>query len=647
MAKFVVKEGPASGQEIPFPGEHFTIGRSEECEVIIADPNVSRQHAQVIARDGSAMLVDLNSSNGTFVNGNPISKVFLMDGDEIRVGETVLIYVETSIRDAVLPSGMSQRVACAPSPAKSNEGLQRSSDPLNQTRLFTVPPETLPPDALKETYLKLKTLYRIFCDLSLSTSIKEIAEIVLRAGIVSTGVERVALFVRKEDDGEWECLHQKVASRLIGREGKLPMPPAPALDGAAEAGAIVLGFLAKNGEWRTETTSPNAAIFPVCASERDAAMLYVDNPDTEVSVHKDDLDFLATLAQQMGVRLLQIQLLQQVREENVVLRRRLEQDATIVTQNPHMRRILEDTQRIAATEATVLITGETGTGKELIARTLHEFSPRRTKPFIAVNCAALPETLLESELFGHEKGAFTGALEKRIGKFELAHGGTLFLDEIGDLSQSAQAKLLRVLQEGEIQRVGGQKIIKVDVRVIAATNKDLAEEVRKGNFRQDLYYRIRVIEISLPPLRERKDDIPVLAQYFLQQLRRKFPTPVKQIAPETIQCLVAYEFPGNVRELKNIIERGLALARGETLKPEDLPAEVLLAAGCVKPRAASSTSLEEGPLPLAEVERQHIRRVLKFVHGNKLKAAALLGISRTTLYEKLKELGELEDSDAE
>jgi transcriptional regulator with PAS, ATPase and Fis domain len=291
----------------------------------------------------------------------------------------------------------------------------------------------------------------------------------------------------------------------------------------------------------------------------------------------------------------------------------------------------------------------------LIAKSIHHFSARRLRPLVAVNCAALPETLLESELFGHEKGAFTGAHERRIGKFEVANHGILFLDELGEISPSAQAKLLRALQEGEIQRVGGNKVIKVDVRVIAATNKKLADEVANGNFRQDLYYRLRVIEIELPPLRQRPDDIPVLAQYFLKQLRGKFPSNVQKISPEALAALQRYPFPGNVRELRNVIERGLVFAQGDTLLPQHLPAEVhassdglgglndnLVPTIAVLPGSANEESMapqldDDGePLTLSDLERRHILYVLDRVGGNKLKAAGLLGISRTTLYEKLK-----------
>ena len=237
---------------------------------------------------------------------------------------------------------------------------------------------------------------------------------------------------------------------------------------------------------------------PLQRGRRLAALIYVDNPSSQEPLSKNDLDFIATLGLQVSVRLNQFEQVQQLRQENVQLRRRVDEDFVIVVQNERMRQIMAVTERVAESDSTVMITGESGTGKELIARSIHRFSRRGAKTLVTVNCAALPDTLLESELFGHEKGAFTGAVERHIGKFELADGGTLFLDEIGDISAPAQAKILRAIQEGEIQRIGGNKTIKVDVRLIVATNKDLREEVRAGNFREDLFFRIKVIEIDLP-----------------------------------------------------------------------------------------------------------------------------------------------------
>ncbi|MGA1862106.1 sigma-54 dependent transcriptional regulator [Deferribacter thermophilus] len=289
-------------------------------------------------------------------------------------------------------------------------------------------------------------------------------------------------------------------------------------------------------------------------------------------------------------------------------------------------KIIEVLKLVAPTDATVLIMGESGTGKELVARSIHQNSPRKDKPFLAVNCAALNENLIESELFGHEKGAFTGADKSKLGKFELANGGTLFLDEVGELPLVTQAKLLRVLQEGTFERVGGTKTIKTDVRIIAATNRDLEKMVSDGEFREDLYYRLNVFPIKLPPLRERKDEIPLLLDYFIKKYSQKFQKIVKNYDKGFLDKLMMYDFPGNIRELENIVERSIILARGEILTAELLP-----------PLKNSSVQVSDTVKNMREHEIEAIKKALKETGGNKTKAAKILGISRKTLHNKLKE----------
>jgi len=292
--------------------------------------------------------------------------------------------------------------------------------------------------------------------------------------------------------------------------------------------------------------------------------------------------------------------------------------------------------RVARSTATVLLRGESGTGKELIARSIHERSERARAPFVAVNCAAIPEHLLESELFGHEKGAFTGAVGRRIGRFERATGGTLFLDEIGDMSLALQAKILRVLQEREIERVGGTGPIPVDVRVIAATHRDLEAHVRAGRFREDLYYRLAVVVIHLPPLRSRGKDLELLAWHFVAEAAREHGCGVAEIAPETMDVLRSYPWPGNVRQLRNIIESACLMTEGRVLLPACLPRE--LQPGYEPERSIDAFTLGD-LVPLAEVEKRHIRRVLALSNGQMNVAAQILGIHRNTLRRKLAEFG--------
>lgn len=326
--------------------------------------------------------------------------------------------------------------------------------------------------------------------------------------------------------------------------------------------------------------------------------------------------------------------------ENRELRRQL----TETTEIPHilgkseaLKATLAMVAAVAPTEATVLITGESGTGKELVARALHGASSRANKPLVTVNCAALAETLLESELFGHEKGAFTGADKRRDGRFVQADGGTLFLDEIGETPLSIQAKLLRALQEGEVQRVGSDSPITVDVRVLAATNRDLAREVREKRFREDLYFRLNVIAIETPPLRERADDIPLLASSFLQKSAAKNHKNIKGFSTRAMDCLLRYDWPGNVRELENAVERAVILCRGDLIEERDLPANVANAPEPEKGDAESGISL--AGMSLDMIEKRAIESALKETGDNKSEAARRLGITRATLHNKLRKYG--------
>jgi len=332
-------------------------------------------------------------------------------------------------------------------------------------------------------------------------------------------------------------------------------------------------------------------------------------------------------------------------QQNRELQQRLDvllQQGVALGSSPAFRRMMTLVEQVAGSSATVLIQGESGTGKELVAKTIHARSGRKKGPFVAVNCAALPETLLESELFGYEKGAFTGAAGRKEGRFELADGGTLFLDEVADLSPVTQPKILRVLQEGDFERLGGTRTLRVDVRVVAATNQDLAQMVREKRFREDLYYRLNVITITVPPLRERREDVRVLSQHFLRVYAAKNNRKLEGFTDAAIQRLEAYAWPGNVRELENVIERGVVLARGVQMDVSDLPEEI-----------AGATPLPEGVLsvrigtPLAEVEQRLLDETLRVTKGNKTLTAKLLGIDPRTVSRKLERQDEaVEDGGA-
>ncbi|HWE25610.1 MAG TPA: sigma-54 dependent transcriptional regulator, partial [Myxococcales bacterium] len=309
----------------------------------------------------------------------------------------------------------------------------------------------------------------------------------------------------------------------------------------------------------------------------------------------------------------------------------------MIGDSPELQAVFEVVKKAAPTKATVLILGESGTGKELIAQAVHEESPRRDRPFIKVSCAALTETLLESELFGHDRGSFTGAVSRREGRFELADGGTLFLDEIGEIPPAIQVKLLRALQQREFERVGGTETLKVDVRVVAATNRDLAAEVKEGRFREELFYRLNVVTVTLPPLRKRKGDIPALVSHFVDKYARSYGKPLRGVGPGTLSALLAHDWPGNVRELENAIERAVVLSRSGELTLDDLPP----ALRGLKARATASDSIESGAT-LRDMERDAILHALALSDGSTMRAAKMLGISVRKVQYRLKEyrLGE-------
>lgn len=366
--------------------------------------------------------------------------------------------------------------------------------------------------------------------------------------------------------------------------------------------------------------------------------------DSAVTAMKEGASDYLTKSFSMDELLLVIQRILRIKrleEENIRLKEKVKERfglEGLVGKSPQMQRIYDLIEMVSQTDTTVLIQGESGTGKEMVANAIHLKSLRKNGPFIKINCSALPETLLETELFGHEKGAFTGAFRQRKGRFELAHEGTLFLDEIGEISPAVQVKLLRVLQERQFERVGGDETISINVRLICATQKDLKEEIQKGSFREDLYYRLNVVPIHLPPLRERREDILLLADHFINKFSKKMGKEVSGISEEAKNILFKYPFPGNIRELENIVERAIALLKGKVIQVEDLPEEILGQGHMVHEICKKI----QGTKPLASAvnlfEKEYIQYVLERVKGKRGKAAEILRISRKTLWEKIKEL---------
>ena len=373
---------------------------------------------------------------------------------------------------------------------------------------------------------------------------------------------------------------------------------------------------------------------PMRSKEKVIGAIEAINKSDGTAFTQKDLYHLSIFANLAGIAIENAKLYGMLQEENSSLRRKLGEIEfeDIVTKSPKMLDVIDMARRVAQVNSTVLIRGESGTGKELIAKAIHRASPRCDGPFIPVNCGAMPDTLLESELFGHEKGAFTGAIARKLGRFELADKGTIFLDEIGDMPPALQVKLLRVLQDRRFERVGGTKTIEVDVRIIAATNQNLERLMEEGKFREDLYYRLNVITIFVPPLRERPEDIPLLAEHFLRKYRTETNKRITGFSQETMDILMSYNWPGNVRELENAVEHAVVLAKSQIIQPDDLPFNLKSHEPEVPARI---TTLEEAQ---KEFKKRLIMRVLQQTGGNRTKAARILNIQRTYLSRLIKEL---------
>ena len=405
-----------------------------------------------------------------------------------------------------------------------------------------------------------------------------------------------------------------------------------------DQGVAILGMdVARSGELRQVESLAAAEVrsllcVPLTVFHRVIGCIYLDSSNPAGRFHEDHLQLVTAIAGISAVALDNARRLQWLEQENQRLTIEVNQERSLVGESPVMKEIYHLLARAAPSDSTVLIEGESGTGKELAARALHRNGPRAGKPFVAINCAAIPESLLESDLFGHERGAFTGAAVQKKGRLEVANGGVVFLDEIGELAPALQVKLLRVLQEREFERVGGIHPIKVDIRLVAATNRDLNEAVRLGEFRQDLYYRLAVVKMTMPPLRERKEDIPMLTRHFVQKCAVRCKVRAKPVSHDAMSCLVNYDWPGNVRELENAIERALVLGSSETVLPEDLPDSLL------EHVPAPDITEAKYHASVKELKRQLILDAVEQTGGNYVEAAGILGVHPNYLHRLIRNL---------
>ena len=635
-----------------------TIGRAPTNRIVLDDEVCSRNHCEIFYTDFAWVIRDLGSRNGTLVQGLAITQDHeLQEGDVIEVGDTQAIFTFDIAR-------FSSRLTSAGSIEELESetigvGQQSSWEELNvpeiiqrkkHTRFHTPPPASqLERD---RTSRELGRLYRLALDMGNVQSELELSQIVLNGLFEGTSADIGAILYfdpARQEPRKPENL------KVIAFQSIDEMPyqkPSDFLSQMVfdEGDAILAHNISEDSKLSTrDSLGKIHAQSVICAPLRNKQgvtgliHLYSTNPDNPLD--SDDLEFTLALADQLAVSFQNLAEkkklsdgLARMEGENKALREQLELESELVGKSPSMVAMKEQILRIAPTDASVLIRGESGVGKELVARAIHFNSQRKKQPFVCMNCAALSEGLLESELFGHEKGAFTGATSQKPGKFEQAHRGTLFLDEVGEMSLGVQAKFLRVLEGHSFERVGGSVSIDVDVRVVAATNRDMEKAVAKGTFRQDLYFRLHVVEVSVDPLRVRADDILLLANYFLNRFVVKTGRPIRGFTQEAQDLLESYHWPGNVRELQNTIERAFILCTGDIVDASDIQ---LSAVGiesdpqCVLP--AAQTGFRE--VSLEVVEQEHILAVLNNTNWNKSRSAQILGIERSTLDRKLKRYG--------
>ncbi len=487
--------------------------------------------------------------------------------------------------------------------------------------------------ALPESRELLQGLFEIRQAISQVQDPEQLLRKVMDVAVETVGAERGFLVLREGPDRV-----RFAVSHNISEEGasRIRRPPQSIVNQVLQTGEPVLSTDAavdarfSASESVLDAQIRSVACVPLVVRGQVQGAIYVDSLTGRGRFNQETLLFLTAFASQAAIALENARLYASLREENRLLREQLRSEydfSEIVGNSPALRELFEILPEVSASDATVLIEGESGTGKELVARAIHQNSPRRHRPFVTVFCSSLAESVLESELFGHKRGAFTGASENKVGLFETANHGTLFLDEIGEIGPQIQVKLLRFLQNGEYRRVGETQMRHSDVRIVAATNKILADEVRAGRFREDLYYRLNVIHISLPPLRERKDDIPLLADHFLRKYARRSSKRILGFSPEAYKALRSYSWPGNVRELENAVERAIVLAKSEVITPADLRLEPI----------REVDSIGDTERTLEEVQRDHVLRVLRTNDGNISQTARKLGVSRRWLHYKLKE----------
>ena len=626
--RLVALSGPLQGASVDLCHAEFSIGRDESNALSLDDRAVSRKHCVLSLQSGSIHIRDLGSSNQTQVNRMPVEEGLLKHGDEITVGRSrfVLVLEGNAPEEPPVEFDHGEFIAGATAMLHRSEAIYLEPDRVMESL------------ATSGIARNLKVLLHVSSAVAAAPTLESLQHTLLESLADVVPASRGVVILRGQDGVfepsiRWE--------RSAGSRHPLPVPSSVIRRVTGERVSLCLNDVIAQPQAGTPESVVRARInsllaVPVVVRDEVLGVIYLDNGDPVVRFNEDHLQLLTGIAGMAAMPLLNAVRMERLEQENRVLGEALRGEFQMVGDAPCMQEVYRLVRKVAPSSTTVLIGGESGTGKELVARAIHYNSPRAARPFIAVNCAALTETLLESEFFGHEKGAFTGASAQKRGKIEEANGGTVFLDEIGEMAPSLQAKLLRVLQEREFERVGGTRTIKADIRVLAATNRSLQDEVKQGRFRQDLFYRLNVVSVTMPPLRERVQDIPFLVRYFLQKHQGLATRTITGLSERARVCLMSYDWPGNVRELENAIERAVVLGSASEIESEDLP-DVIAEQGL--PSGTPSGGEVRFHETIREVKRQLVTKALLQTNGNHSEAAGLLGLHPNNLHRLLKNLG--------
>lgn len=643
------------------PGRTVTVGRAPTNQIVIKDERCSRHHAEIFLTQGQWTLRDLDSRNGTLLGDKSVrGDVSLVAGNVIQIAHAQMAFVN-DLSAAFADSSTTVRENTGQDAENDDENVLGAADGSSvlsdvepttithrkgQTKFLEPPAEGYPGTSrLGQAAAKL---CRLAFELANQADMLSVSNLALGGLLESTQVDAGAVLLLSRDfEGVAEGQDLEVVASLADSEASYHRISDFLATTVLQEGEALLArnveddsmLSVKDSKGELHATSIICA--PIREGKRVVGLIHLYSTSSMRVPDPDDLEFTLAVADNVALGLKNLNRQQELTEnltltqdEIVQLRERLGAENEIVGASEPMHKVHQEIERAAPSRATVLIRGESGVGKELVARAVHFASPRRKGPFVCLNCAALSETLLESELFGHERGAFTGATERKIGKFEAADDGTIMLDEIGEMSPNIQAKFLRVLEGHPYERVGGSEAIKVDVRVIAATNRDLEKDVSVGNFRRDLYFRLHVLEIRVPSLRKRTSDVIELANHFLRRFNIETGRRIHGFTPEALDRLQRYRWPGNVRELKNVIERAVVLARSDSIDVTDLMLSNLATAGDTAEIVSPLSGYE--PTTLDEVERRHILATLQNTGGNKSRAAKILGIERSTLDRKIR-----------